>query len=198
MNRKVKLGSIAFVLAALIALLVIMASDRVFFMNLKLRADDTVYDVADGYELYFFKDKTELHVATLFHNVEPLEGDMIPVLVTLQHPGHYQIDSMKMEFDTVYPPSALKSENPWTGQPITFVHTRTDTESSATIDIPDLGAAGSDNVTFNFWLNPEEREPIGADELILKVTFTMHEESLLKIARYNGTIAVRMEMPLLP
>jgi hypothetical protein len=93
------------------------------------------------------------------------------------------------------PPSALIFEN-LEGEPSpTFVYTRTDYDSSVVLDFPDLDSQDSETVTLNFWLDLTEIDPVTVDKLVLDITFSMHEESILKIVGYNANIAIQLNVP---
>jgi hypothetical protein len=195
MSRKLKLGSIALIVVAVAALLFIAASDRIYFLKTDLRSDDSVTHVESGYELYFHKDRTDLVVATAFHNVAPRQGNLTPIIFIMSPHDGYQIDSLRLEFEMFQPTSALKFDNPETGSSIPYDYTRTDYASWVVLDIPDLGAQGSENVSLIFWMDTPEIDPDFLEDLTLGIRFDMHEESLLKIATYSTDVAVNLDFP---
>jgi hypothetical protein len=195
MNRAVKLGAMAFVLIAVTVLLYTAASDSIFFVAQRLTPDNAVYDMENGYEFYFYKDGTAVKVVTIFHNVEQGDGNLAPIIFQVLPKDRYEVDSLHLEFKMLQPTSALILENPEGGTSIPFIYTRSDYDSSVVLDFPNLASQGSETVTLNFWLDLLEIEPATPDKLILDITFTMHEESILKIVRYNANIAIQLDVP---
>ncbi len=195
MNRAVKLGVIAFVLVAVTILLYTAASDSIFFVEQKLTPDNVVYDMENGYEFYFYKDGTAVKVATIFHNVEQGGGNLAPIIFQILPKDNYRVDSLHLEFKMLQPPSALLLENPEGGPSIPFSYTRTNYDSSVVLDFPDLGSQGSETITLNLWLDLLEIDPITPDKLILDITFSIHEESIFKIVRYNANAAIQLDVP---
>jgi hypothetical protein len=195
MSRAVKLGAIAFVLVAITILLYIAASDSIFFVEQNLTPDNVVYDVEDGYEFHFYKDGTAVKAATIFHNVEQGDGNLAPIIFQILPKDKYEVDSLHLEFKMLQPPSALIFENTEGDSSLPFIYTRTDYDSSVVFDFPDLGSQGSETITLNLWLDLLEIDPVTPDKLILDITFSMHEESILKIVRYNANGAIQLEVP---
>jgi hypothetical protein len=195
MSRAVKLGAIAFVLIAVTILLYIAASDNIFFVEQNLNADKVVYDVKDGYEFHFYKDGTAVKVATIFHNVEQGDGDIAPIILKVLPRDKYKVDSLQLEFKMLEPPSALMFGNPEGDLSLPFSYTRTDYDSSVVFDFPDLGSQGAETITLNFWLDLLEIDPATPDKLILDITYSIHEKSILKIVRYSAHGAIQLKVP---
>ncbi len=191
----IKTGAIAFVLVAITILLYIAASDKIFFVEQKLTPDDVVYDVKNGYEFYFYKDGTTVKAATIFHNIEQGGGNLARIIFRILPKDNFEVDSLRLEFKMLQPPSALILENPEGDSSLPFIYTRTDYDSSAVLYFPDLGPEGSETVTINFWLDLLEIDPSTPDKLMLDITFSMHEESILKIVRYNAQEAIQLDIP---
>lgn len=190
-----KTGAIAFVLVAITILLYIAASDKIFFVEQKLTPDDVVYDVNNGYEFYFYKDGATVKVVTIFHNIEQGSGNLARIIFRILPKDNFEVDSLRLEFQMLQPPSALILENPEGDSSLPFIYTRTDYDSSAVFYFPDLGPEGSETVTINFWLDLLEIDPSTPDKLWLDITFSMHEESILKIVRYNAQGALQLDIP---
>ena len=195
MNQAVKLGAIAFVLIAITALLFAAASDRIFFVNQQLTPDTVVYTEEDGYAFPFYKDGIAVKVATVFHSVGSVDGNLAPILFQVIPRDKYQIDSLHLEFSTLQPASALVLEDPEGGPPPSYNYTRTDSGSTVILDFPDLGSQDPATITLNFWLDMSVLDPATPDKLILDITFSLHEESILKIVRYNAKIAIQVTIP---
>ena len=195
MSKIAKPGAIAFALVAVTILLYIAASDSIFFVEQRLTPDDIVYDVEDGYEFYFYKDGTAVKVATIFHNVEQGDGNLAPILFQILPRDKYEVDSLHLEFKMLQPPSALIFENADGDLSLPFIYTRTDYDSSVVLDFPDLGSYSSETITLKFWLDLPGIDPVTPDKLILDITFSMHEQSILKIVRYNANGAIQLEVP---
>ena len=195
MNRVVKLGAIAFVLIAITALIFAAASDKIFFVDQQLTPDTVVYTEEDGYAFPFYKDGVAVKVATVFHSVGPAVDNLVPILFQVIPRDKYRVDSLHLEFSTLQPASALVLEDPEGGPPPAYNYTRTDSDSTVTLDFPDMGSQGPATITLNFWLDMSVLDPATPDKLILDITFSLHEESILKIVRYNAKIAIQVAIP---
>jgi len=194
MSWTVKLGVIAAVLVVLTILLYTAVSDNIFFVEQKLTPADVVYDVKNGYEFYFYKDGTTVKVATIFHNIEQGSENLAPIIFQLLPKDKYKVDSLHLELKMLQPSSALILENPEGGPSIPFIYTRTNYDSSVVLDFPDLGSQGSGTITLHLWLDLLEIDPTVPDQLILDIAFSMHEESILKIVRYNANAAIQLDI----
>ena len=195
MSRAVKLGAVALVLIAIAVLLFAAASDKIFFVNQQLTPDTVVYTEEDGYAFLFYKDGVAVKMATVLHSVGPADGNLVPILFQVIPRDKYQVDSLHLEFSTLQPASALVLEDPEGGPPPAYKYTRTDSDSTVILEFPDLGSQDPATITLNFWLDMSVLDPATPDKLILDITFSLHEESILKIVRYNAKIAIQVAIP---
>jgi len=190
MSRAVKLGAVAFVLIAIAILLLASASDKIFFVNQQLTPDTVVYTEKDGYAFLFYKDGVAVKMATVLHSVGPADGNLVPILFQVIPRDKYQVDSLHLELSPLQPASALVLADPEGGTTPVYDYTRTDSGSTVILDFPDLGPQDPATITLNFWLDMSLLDPATPDKLLLDITFSMHEKSILKIVRYNAKIAI--------
>ncbi len=195
MNRAVKLGAITLALIAITVLLYTAASGSIFFVDQQLTPDTVVYTERDGYVFPFYKDGTAVKVATVFHSVEPGDGNLAPILFQVIPRDGYRVDSLHLELRLLQPPSALLLENPEGDLSPPYDYTRTDLDSSVVLDFPVLDSRASETITLNFWLDLSAIDPSTPEQLLLDIAFAMHEESILKIVRYNASITIQLEVP---
>ena len=194
MNRAVKLGVVAFVLIAVTVLLYTAASGSIFFVNQKLAPDTVVYAEKDGYAFPFYKDGTAsdekaVKMATVFHSLGTVEDNLAPILFQVIPRDGYQIDSLHLELRLLQPPSALLLEDPG------FDYTRTDYDTVIILDFPYLDSRASETVNLNFWLDLSAVAPTTPEQLLLDIAFSMHEDSILKIVKYNTSVTIQLEVP---
>ena len=195
MSRLAKLCLVMLVLIASTILLYAAASDNIFFTTLKLTPDNVVYDVEDGYELYFYKDGMTVEVATIFHDIKQSSENLADIIFNILPKEKFKVDSLRLEFKMLQPASALMLDNPESSQSLPFIYTRTDYDSSVALDFPDLASKTSETITINCWLNLLEIDPITKDNLILDISFSVHEESVLKIVKYGAHSAIELDIP---
>ena len=195
MNRAVKLGAIAFVLIAVTVLLYTAASGSIFFVDQQLTPDTVVYTEKDGYVFPFYKDGTAVKVASVFHSVEPGDGNLAPILFQVIPRDGYQVDSLHLELRPLQPSSALLLENPEGDSSPPYDYTRTDHDSSVVLDFPALESRASETVSLNFWLDLSAIDPATPEQLLLDIALTMHEDSILKIISYNASVTIQLEIP---
>lgn len=194
MSRAVKLGAIALVLISVTVFLCIAASGSIFFVNQELTPDTVVYEEEDGYAFYFYKDggagdEKAVKMATIFHSMGTGDGNLAPVLFQIIPREGYEIDSLHLELDMLQPASALLLEEPG------FGYERNDGDSTVVLDFPELDSQPSETVTLNFWLDLAAIEPTTPEQLLLDIDLTMHEDSILKIVRYNASVTIQLEVP---
>ena len=200
MSRTVKLGFVTLAIVASAILLYVAASDNFFFVSLNLTSDNTVYDVRDGYEVYFYEYGNAdvdafLKVATVFYDIEQDSEDTAHITFKIAPKDKHKADSLHLEIKMLQPASALILENPETGQSPPFIYTRTDYDSYVALDFPDLDSKTSDTIIIDFWLNLLEIDPAAKDNLILGISFSIFEESVFKIIKYDARIAVNLYIP---
>ena len=194
MSRAVKLGAIALVLIAVTVILYIAASGSIFFVDQELTPDTVVYEEEDGYAFYFYKDgsagdEKAVKMATIFHSMGTGDGNLASVLFQIIPREGYEIDSLYLELDMLQPASALLLEEPG------FGYERNDGDSTVVLDFPELDSQPSETVTLNFWLDLAAIEPTTPEQLLLDIDLTMHEDSILKIVRYNASVTIQLEVP---
>lgn len=194
MNRVVKLSIIKLFLVAIAVLLYAAASGDVFFVNQKLTPDDSVYIEEDGFAFHFYKDGTAVKVATAFHSVGAGDGNLAPVLFQMIPRDDYRVDSLRLAIRLLQPTSALLLENPETDSSLPYDYTRTDYDSEVILDFSGLDSQPSETINLDLWLDMAVIDPATPEQLLLDISFTIHEDSILKIVKYSGTITIQLEI----
>jgi hypothetical protein len=194
MNRYIKLGAIAIVLAAIAVLLYIAVSSSLFFVDQRLIPNDAVYEEDDGYAFHFYKegiasDEKSVKMATFFHSIGAAEGDIAPVLFKVIPREGYKLDSLHLELNLLQPTSALMLEDPG------FDYQRNDHDSTIVLDFPGLDLEPSETVMLYFWLDLAVVSPTTPEQLLLDIALTMHETSILKIVKYSAGITIQLAVP---
>ena len=183
-------------------LLFFAASDNFFFYTLNMTHDSAVEERDDGYELYFYTYGTEevpnqnfFIVATLFYSINQAGENMAHITFQMSPIERFKVYSMNLDVKGFRPASALILENPESGQPPPFVYTRTDNDSSVTLDFPGLNLDYGEPFTIDFWLDLRGIELVTEDNVILDFSFSMHDESVFKIVKYVGNLAIETDIP---
>ena len=107
----------------------------------------------------------------------------------------FRVDQLHLEFQMLQPASALILENPETGQSPSFVYTHTNYDSYIALDFNDLETNNSDQISLDFWVDLVKIDPVVEDNMILSISFSMFEESVFKIIKYDAVIAVNLYIP---
>jgi len=186
-------------MALLGVLIFAAASDRIFFANQQLTPDTVVYTERDGFAFPFYKDSSNaVTVATVFHRVDQKQDGKLPVLFEVIPRRRYLLDTMHLELSPVIPPAAMLLENTGGGAPFPYEHRRTDTGSSVILDFPELDEYVPATISFTFWLDTAALDPTTPEKLTLDILFTTHEDSVFKLIKYSGKIAIQIAIPPVP
>lgn len=194
-NRFIKLGAIAVALIVVAVVLCAAASGSIFFVNQKLTPDDSVFLEEDGFAFHFYSDSKAVKVGTAFHSVGDVEDNLAPILFQMIPHEGYQLDSLRLSIKLLQPASALLLENPETGSLPPYDYTRTDFDNEIVLDFKNLDAQPSETVSLDLWLDMAAIDPATPEQLLLDISFTVHEDSILKIVKYNGSITIQLEVP---
>ncbi len=192
MDRAIKLGIAAFVVAALAVLSYAAVSDDMFFIVQQLKPEDYVHDEVNGYSLPFYKDGGKVEAARMSYNTDKSGDNQAVITFQLSHRFHFIVDSMQIEFKMLPQPSALKLENP-AGLPPLPAYTTTVDDSSVTFHFPNLGSQGSRTLNLYFWLDLSQITSDAAP-VTLELAFSMHEESVFKIVKQEARVAVNLDI----
>ena len=200
MNRSLIRGFIALVVVIVATLSYIAISDSIFFYTVDLKANSYVHKLDEGYDLYFYAygdadSERSFKIATVFHDIKQSDGDMAHVIVRLSSIDKFRIDSLRLEVKMLNPASALILENPQNGQGLPYDYQRTDYDISVVLDFPNLDSESSESIDIDFWLDLALIEPGLKDNMTLDITFSMHQESIFKIARHNAHSAFELNIP---
>jgi hypothetical protein len=198
-SRSLILG-FAILLIALATLSFFALSDNFFFYTLNMTFDSAVVPQGDGYELscytYGNKETTnQFEVATLFYAINPDSQNMARVTLQIWPIRRSKVYSMSLDVRDFQPVSALVLENPESGQPPPFKYTRTDYVSSVTLDFPEPLLNYGEPITIDFWLDLQKMEPVAEGRLVLETWFSVSDDSVFKIAQYDGDVAVLLDIP---
>ena len=183
MKRSVKIGFITLFLAISATLIYTAASDNIFFTTMRLAPDNMVTDLkGEGYELSFYMygntdSEKKVKIATVFHDVIKSGEDLVHIIFKIIPEGGLKVDSLKLEFMTLQPTSALMLEDPYSGQSNPFIYTRTDHPASVVLYFPDLDVQTSETITIDSWLDLSKMYTTN-EERLLVISFSMHEDSI--------------------
>lgn len=201
MNRSIILGFIALAVVIVAILSYIAISDSIFYYTVDLKTDSYVTELNKGYEQYFFgygnsDSERSFKIATVFYDIEQSDGDLAHVMVRLSSIDKFKIDTLRLEARMIIPSSALLLENPQNGQRPPFDYERTDSDISVVLDFPNLDYdEGSETIDINFWLDLALLEPSLKECLTLDILFSLHQESIFKIARHSAHTNIGLSIP---
>lgn len=200
MKRSVKIGLLTLVLTVSAVLIYTATSDSIFFTTMKLASDNTVIDLkGDGYELSFYmygnaESEKKVKIATIFHDIKKGGNNLAHIILKIIPEDNLKIDSLHLEFMTLQPTSAFMLENPEGGQSNPFIYTRTDHNTSVVLDFLKLNAEASETITINSWVDLSEIDTTTEDKLLV-TSFSIHEESVFKIVKYESSSAINLDIP---
>jgi len=182
------------------ALIYTAASDNIFFTTMRLAPDNMVTDLkGEGYELSFYMygnadSEKKVKIATVFYNIQKSGEDLAHIIFKIIPEDSLKVDSLQLEFTMLQPTSALTLEDPDSGQSNPFIYTRTDHNTSVTLDFPKLDAETSETITIDSWLDLSEMDTITGDKLLV-TSFSMYEEGIFKIVKYEANSAINLAIP---
>lgn len=200
MKRSVKIGLLTLVLIVSAVLIYTAASDNIFFTTMKLTPDSAVTDLeGEGYELSFYmygnaESEKKVKIATIFHDIKESGDNLVHIIFEIIPEYNLEVDSLHLEFMNLQPTSAFMLENPESGQSNPFIYTRADHNTSVVLDFPKLNAEASETITINSWLDLSEMDTTTEDKLLV-TTFSIHEESVFKIVKYESNSAINLDIP---
>jgi len=197
LNRSLILSFIALVVVIVATLSYIAISDSIFFYTVDLKTDNYVHELNEGYELYFYgygdaDSDRSFKIATVFYDIKQSDGDMAHIVFRLSSIDKFKIDALRLEVNMLSPAAALILENPQNGQGLPFDYERTDYDISVALDFPNLDSENSEAIDIDFWLDLALIEPGLKDNMTLDMSFSMHQESIFKIAKHNAHSAVEL------
>ena len=200
MKQPLKIGVLVSAIVISVTLIFIAFSDHVFLTAMQLKSDAAVTDLeGEGYELAFYmygnsQSERKVKLATVFHNVEKVGNDLTHITIKLIPEDHMKVDSLNLEFMMLYPTSAFMLENPVTGQSNPYLITRTDHNTSVTLDFVKIDAEASETITVDSWLDIAILENVAEDKLLV-VSFSLYEESIFKAVQYKANTALNLHIP---
>jgi hypothetical protein len=167
---------------------------------MRLSSDDTVIDLnGEGFELSLYMygnaaSERKVKLATIFHDVQKSVGNLAHIVIKIIPEYGLNVDSLHLEFIPLQPASAFILENPDSGQSIPYIFKRVDQDSSVVLDFSKLNTGASEIITINSWLDLSQINTITEDRLLI-ITFSMYEESIFKIVKYEANSAINLAIP---
>ncbi len=187
---KIKGKIILAVIAALVvtALFAMALTDKIFFTTLSLDSGEEIGNTDGSVQtpFYLYKDawgEYRARVADLILNSRRIDNER--VLVTLEIvPGiRYSADSLRLEFYSANIYNALKPGNPQNEEAFPYKYELSGDNSKAVLDFPSFDSRAGEVIYIEFWLDLPQGEGLISDGPVL-VDFSIHENSVLKIARH--------------
>jgi len=198
LKSSVKFSLLALVLIVSAVLIYTAASNNIFFTTMKLSPDNMVIDLnGEGYELSFYmygnsESEKKVKIATIFHDIKKSSDNLANIIFKIIPEDNLKVDSIHLEFMPLQPTSAFMLENPENGQSNPFVYTRTDHSASVVIDFPNLYAGTSETITINSWLDLSEID--ATEDIGLVTSFSIYEESIFKVVKYESISAINLDI----
>jgi hypothetical protein len=167
---------------------------------MRLTPDNIVKDLqGEGFELSHYMygngdSERKVKIATIFHDVQKSGENLAHIIVEIIPEYDLKVDSLHLEFIPFQPASAFILENPDNGQSNSYIHKRINRDSSVVLDFPKIDAEASEIITINSWIDLSKMNTINEDRFLI-ISFSMYEESIFKIVKYEANSAINLVIP---
>jgi hypothetical protein len=200
LKKSIIAGFLVLVLIISSIFIYIAASNDIFFTTMRLIPDDAVLDLeGEGYELPFYMygkadSERNVKIATVFHDVKKSGEYLAHIIIKIIPEHNLKVDSLHLDFTSFEPTSAFILENPVSGESDLYNYERLDYDKSIILDFPKLNAETSEIITVNAWLDLSIMQAVAGDRL-LNISFSVYEESIFKIVKYEVNSAINLAIP---
>ncbi len=135
---------------------------------------------------YLYKDAWQEYKANVINLTvvsKHASQEMVMMSLEMDPAARYSLDSLKLEFYVSNIYSAIRFEDPLTGESLPYDYKLSGNDSKAVLDFPHFDSQAGEKITIKFWLDLTASETPIAEGPIL-MDFAIHEHSVLKIARH--------------